>query len=172
MQLIIDPESPLFDNDGMMYCEFPSNLDKIREYTEVIIQRVPSTLYQEKLVLEQQISEILKNAIKHGNKSDNSKNIKVFYSYTGDTFRIIVEDEGEGFKLLEEWNEFNRKRNEAIAKKDIELMLKYVTYKGPHSTDADGGNSLFAALEYWDSGLVYNENRNKVAALKNFYVSS
>jgi len=36
------------------------------------------------------------------------------------------------------------------------------------SDEVDGGNALFAALEYWDGGFVYNDKRNGVAMKKTF----
>ncbi len=36
------------------------------------------------------------------------------------------------------------------------------------SDDRDGGHDLFAELEYWNGGFVYNGKRNGVAMLKRF----
>ena len=47
-------------------------------------------------------------------------------------------------------------------------MGKYVAYTTPESDEYDGGNALFAAVEYWDGGVVFSEKRNKVAVLKRF----
>jgi hypothetical protein len=79
-----------------------------------------------------------------------------------------VQDEGEGFKRLEEWNEFNRKRNECFKKQDFEEMAQYVSFVTAESDENDGGNALFAAVEYWDAGLVFNSRKNCVAAAKRF----
>ena len=50
-------------------------------------------------------------------------------------------------------------------REDISRGLAYDIEKR-YSEDDDGGNALFAAVEFWDSGLIYNNKRNKVAALK------
>ena len=79
-----------------------------------------------------------------------------------------MQDEGEGFKDLEKWNEFNRKRLEILSKQDYEGLADYVSFRTQKSDDNDGGNALFAALEYWNGGFVYNNKRNAVAMLKKF----
>ena len=32
----------------------------------------------------------------------------------------------------------------------------------------DGGNAMFAATEYWNRGLVFNERRNGIAVYRSF----
>ncbi len=166
-ELIVDENSPLWDVSEMKYIEFPSDKSKIRDMANHLINNIliENTQFS-KVILEEQISEIIKNATIHGNKNDLNKKVKVWYLATKKMYKIIVEDEGEGFVNFDEWNEFNRKRNNALSSGNMEETLKYIQYRGPHSTDEDGGNSLFAALEYWDSSLVYNEKKNKVVAVK------
>jgi anti-sigma regulatory factor (Ser/Thr protein kinase) len=168
-ELVCDEHSPLFDVSEMHYMEVRSELASVRNVAGSVLGELEfkDRLTESDLViLSEQISEILKNAVLHGNKQDQRKKVMIWYRLTDKFFKLIVGDEGEGFTNLEEWNAFNKKRNEALKKGDMEEMLKYVQYKGPHSTAEDGGNSLFAAIEYWDSSLVYNARRNKVAALK------
>lgn len=43
------------------------------------------------------IDELLRNAIKHGNKNDKSKSIKVEGYLDNSRFKLAVEDEGSGF---------------------------------------------------------------------------
>ena len=47
-------------------------------------------------------------------------------------------------------------------------LANYVSYRTIDSQLDDGGNALFAALEYWDGGIVYSDERNCVAVAKNF----
>ena len=81
---------------------------------------------------------------------------------------IIVQDEGEGFQDLEKWNEFNRKRLECLHNNDFMQLADYVSFRTKESDSQDGGNALFAALEYWNGGFVYNGKRNAVAMLKKY----
>jgi hypothetical protein len=81
---------------------------------------------------------------------------------------LIVEDEGNGFRDLEKWNVFNRKRLECIEKGNFEALGNYLSFRSADSDNLDGGNALFAALEYWNAGVVFNEKRNVVAVKREF----
>ncbi len=167
-KLVVDENSPLWDLSNMEYHEFSTDALKIKEIAKMLIEKVKSNsmIMTSMVVLQEQVGEIVKNAMRHGNKLEPFKKVKVWNNFDSDSFRIIVEDEGGGFHNLEEWNDFNQKRNEAIQKGNMEEMMKYIQYKTEDSNQYDGGNSLFAALEYWDSGLIYNQKRNKVVAVK------
>lgn len=166
-QIRVDENSPLFDKTGMLHKEFPSDFRQIRYFTLLIVQTAPPDIKEINL-LEQQISEIIKNAVKHGNKCDPEKKVRVWYSFSPEHAHIIVEDEGEGFKDLEKWNAFNRDRQKCLEGEDFEALVEYVSFRGASADDNDGGNALFAALEYWNGGFVFNQRRNCVAMLKRF----
>jgi serine/threonine-protein kinase RsbW len=163
----IDDQSPLFNSKGMFYKEFPSDFRQIRYFTLLIVQKAPAEIREINL-LEQQVSEILKNAIKHGNHSDINKKVKVWYAFDPSSAHLVVEDEGKGFQELEKWNEFHKTRTLCFLKQDFEEMEKYISFRTERSDDQDGGNALFAAVEYWDGGVVFNQKRNRIALLKNF----
>ena len=166
-ELRVDGKDPLFDKTGMLYKEFPSDFRQIRYFTLLIVQSAPLEIKGINL-LEQQISEIIKNAVKHGNKCDPSKKVKVWYEFSPEHAHLIIEDEGEGFKDLEKWNEFNRNRLSCLQNQDYETLSNFVSFKTKESDAQDGGNALFAALEYWNGGFVYNGKRNAVAMLKRY----
>lgn len=166
-ELRVDENDALFDKTNMLYKEFPSDFRQIRYFTLLIVQSAPLEIKEINL-LEQQISEVIKNAVKHGNKCDINKKISVWYSFSPTHAHLIVEDEGEGFKDLEKWNEFNRKRLNCLHYQNYEDLANYVSFRTLDSDDQDGGNALFAALEYWNGGFVFNEKRNGVAMLKKF----
>ncbi len=166
-QIKVDENSPLFDRTGMLHKEFPSDFRQIRYFTLLIVQSAPPEIKEINL-LEQQISEIIKNAVKHGNKCDPEKKVRVWYSFSAEHAHLIVEDEGPGFKDVEKWNEFNRRRQECLEGEDFEALAEYVSFRGAAADDNDGGNALFAALEYWDGGFVFNQRRNSVAMLKRY----
>ena len=164
--LIVDPHHTCWSIDGLKYLEFSSDPLSVRKYARQIAKEIiNANVVKEHKLIEQQISEIIKNAIYHGNKKDKSKIVKIFYGYTP-CIKLIVEDEGEGFIDLEDWNRFNQKRNEAIENNDIEKIMKYVSYRSPHTFESEGGNSLFASLEYWNIGIVYSAKRNKVCMMR------
>jgi hypothetical protein len=165
-KLIVDERNELFDAQGMRYAEFPSDFSRIREYTALVLSECPSA-FKEGNLLEQQLSEIIKNGIKHGNRNDPSKRLRVWYDLRK-RVRFIVEDEGGGFAELDDWNEFFRKRQTALFEEDFDTFLALASYRGPSSDDEDGGNSLIAALEYWNGGMIFNGARNKVGVVRWF----
>lgn len=163
----VDESSLLFDTKDMFYKEFPSDFRQIRYFTLLIVQKAPMEI-KELNLLEQQISEVIKNAVKHGNRSNPNKKVKVWFHFSVDEARIIVEDEGEGFQGIEKWNEFNRRRMECVKNDDFLQLANFVSYRTELSDETDGGNALFAAVEYWNGGYVFNNKRNKVVAQKIF----
>ena len=166
-EILINGSHELFSRKDMDYAVFASDYLQIRYYTLLLIQRSrPKS--DERLLLEQQVSEIIKNAVKHGNDCDLNKKVRVWYSFSSTHAHLIVEDEGSGFKDLEKWNDFNRKRLECLYQQDFEHLGSYVSFRTNKSDEQDGGNALFAALEYWNGGFVYNEKRNGVAMLKKY----
>jgi serine/threonine-protein kinase RsbW len=165
-KLIVDDRNELFDAQGLRYAEFASDYSRIREYTAQVLSDCPDA-FREGNLLEQQLSEIIKNGIKHGNRNDPEKRIRVWYDLRKRA-RFIVEDEGEGFAELEVWNDFFRKRQTALFEEDFDAFLALASYRGPASDDEDGGNSLIAALEYWNGGMIFNDAKNKVGVVRWF----
>ncbi len=163
-----EDKNPIWETDKMKYKEFHSDLAQIRNYSKEILTNSDMENPDDK-ILQLQITEFIKNAIRHGNQEDKNKKVKIWYNINNDYAKLIIEDEGEGFENLENWNEFNKHRVHYINKQDIKNVLKYATYKTEKSTESDGGNFLFSALEYWDSGIIFNTKKNKLYAMKYFY---
>lgn len=161
--LRVDESSELFRFGRMFYVEFRSIYENIRDYAERVTRDVPLRVRENNLLC-QQVSEIIKNAAKHGNGYDREKKVKVWYQYSNEYYHIIVEDEGPGFHNLEEWNQFQIKRTHAINSGNIFEIERYFCWNSVHEDPSNGGNSLFAALEYWNRGFYFNNKRNKVAA--------
>ncbi|MDR1143938.1 MAG: ATP-binding protein [Spirochaetaceae bacterium] len=166
-EIEINGASPLFSTEGLQFQEFPSDFTKIRYYTLMLISSAPFCIRETNL-LEQQVSELVKNGITHGNKNDPRKLLKIWYSFTHEAARLIVEDEGEGFNEIPEWNEFNKHRLEYLQERNNDKLMQYISFRSHGSDEKDGGNALFAALEYWNAGLVFNEKHNAVAAERLF----
>lgn len=166
-ELRSDENDPLFDKTNMMYKVFPSDYRQIRYFTLLIVQSAPLEIKEINL-LEQQISEVIKNAVKHGNNCDINKKVHIWYSFSPTHAHLIVQDEGEGFKDLEKWNEFNKQRLRCLHNQDYAELANYVSFRTQKSAEQDGGNALFAAIEYWNGGFVFNNKRNAVAMLKKF----
>ncbi len=47
------------------------------------------------------VTEAVNNAIKHGNKEDSTKSIKIVFEIETDRIKIRIKDEGKGFQLEE-----------------------------------------------------------------------
>jgi len=165
-KLIVDEGNELFAAQGMKQVQYPSDLSKVRQYAAEILRECPPIFLEENL-LEMQLSELIKNAVKHGNHCDPSKMVRVWYDLRN-RVRFIVEDEGEGFTRIEEWNEFFVKRQKALYEQDFDTFLQLANYRGPHSDESDGGNSLITALEYWNGGIIYSGKKNKVGVIRWF----
>ena len=161
-QIKINGDSPLFQCSGLKLKTFHITTGKIRNAIDFIIQNTyldPDELEQ----LEHQLYEILKNAVKHGNKGKWWKEVKVWYSINSDEARFIIEDKGKGFRQIEEWNELFRQRAICYLNKDRESLKKYRSFRTAASDTSDRGTALFSAIEYWNGGIVFNEKRNSVA---------
>jgi len=166
-KLIVDENSPYLKTDGMKFREFPSKYNQIRNYATIVAFDAPKN-FRMKNLLEQQISEMIKNAVIHGNKKDAKKKVKIWWEFdkNKNMARIIVEDEGPGFKDLEKWNEFNAKRTQYFMENNFDEMLKFISYRTSSSSEMDGGNALFAAIEFWNEGIYYNKKKNRVGCVK------
>jgi hypothetical protein len=167
LEIRVDENAHIFNKTGMLHKEFPSDYRQIRYFTLLIVQSAPPEIKEINL-LEQQISEVIKNAVKHGNRSHPERKVRVWYEFSPEHAHLIVEDEGEGFKDLEKWNQFNHERQKCLDKQDYEALADFVSFRTLRSDDNDGGNALFAALEYWDGGFIFNQRRNCVAMMKHF----
>jgi serine/threonine-protein kinase RsbW len=167
-RILVDGKSPLFTREGMEYLELRLQLSQVRRLSLLIAQKAPPDTRGINL-LEQQISELLKNAVKHGNRCDPEKKVRIWYSFSSGCARLIVEDEGAGFNKVEEWNDFYRHKMILHSQQDYERLFDYLSFRTQESDEADGGNALFAAVEYWNQGVVFNDRRTAVAVKKNFY---
>ncbi len=80
-----------------------SKLDELEAVQKLIGQATLAFGLNEDIAywLELTISESMINAIRHGNRSDPTKHAYLRISFDGENVEIIVEDQGEGFKLDE-----------------------------------------------------------------------
>jgi serine/threonine-protein kinase RsbW len=158
---------PLFNTLGMFYKEFPTDIRLLKYYTSLILQKVPPEIKGMNL-LEKQVSELLKNAMQHGNKLVKAKKVKVFFAFSKEEAHLIIEDEGAGFQEIDKWNEFYKKRCECFHNPNHDEMEKYMCFRSASSGQDDHGTSLFDAIKYWNGGIVFNGKGNCVAVLKKY----
>lgn len=158
--ITIDEHHPLLDTRGMFHKEFPSDIRQLRYFTLLIVQKAPREFHEVNL-LEQQIGEIIKNAIEHGNGGDRAKTVDVWYAFEEHAARLVVQDKGPGFQEVERWNAFLKERNEWFGQQNLDRMAEFVSFRTGNSHDPDSGNALLAAVEYWNAGIAVNDLRNK-----------
>jgi hypothetical protein len=96
------------------------------------------------------------------------KPVKVWYSTCSNYAHLIIEDTGKGFQKIEEWNEYYRQRMLCYHHRDYKRLLHFLSFKTNGSDKYDNGSALFSAIEYWNKGVVFNEQRNAVAVKRMF----
>jgi serine/threonine-protein kinase RsbW len=81
----------------------PSKLEELEAVQKLISEATVAFGLSEDIAywMELTISESMINAIRHGNRSDPTKEAYLSISFDGENVEIVVEDEGEGFKLDE-----------------------------------------------------------------------
>ena len=77
-----------------------NNIHKVEAITEKIANYMKFS-EEDKDSLAISVTEIVGNAISHGNKKDINKNVTVDFEYEGDTIAVIIQDEGGGFNEQE-----------------------------------------------------------------------
>lgn len=99
-------------------------------------------LMNDEMGIRLSLDEALSNSIIHGNKGDPNKNISIEVFYEGNSWGIILEDEGEGFvpKAIPDFN-------------DPETLL------------AEGGRGVFLMHHYMDT-VVYCGRGNVIELSK------
>ncbi len=76
-----------------------SDLRNVRK-VELVAEKIARSLHfssDDRDSLAIAVTEIVGNAIVHGNKQDRSKNVTIEFEYQDDEIVITVHDEGEGF---------------------------------------------------------------------------
>lgn len=77
----------------------PSDTSAGQEVQERIVARLEELEYSTRDVFGVRLAleEALVNAIKHGNRMDPDKTVRVEWSISPDVFRVVIEDQGPGF---------------------------------------------------------------------------
>lgn len=123
----------------------PSRTESIKKVSSEILKCLsPYRVGEEKLAdVKLCTEEAVRNAVVHGNRSDERLNVKVNYWVSNDALHIEVEDEGEGFKPE---------------------RLPDPT-KEPHILRGSG-RGVYLIMRLMDS-VEFNEKGNKITMVKN-----
>jgi serine/threonine-protein kinase RsbW len=109
--------------------EFHSCLDKAREVEQKIIDACEAHHFGEAdiFAIKLSLEEALVNAVKHGNKLDKSKVVKVNYHVNEQRADITIEDQGPGFNPAELPDPTEDENLERCSGRGILLMRAYMS---------------------------------------------
>jgi serine/threonine-protein kinase RsbW len=109
--------------------EFCSCLNKARQIEEEILSCCRRHHFDEKdlFAIKLALEEALVNAVKHGNKLDPAKHVRVHYRITDQRADITVEDEGCGFNPAEQPDPCADENLERCSGRGILLMRAYMS---------------------------------------------
>lgn len=81
--------------------ELPSRIESVEEAATVADEFAKSCGCADEIIfaIDLAIRESVANAVKHGNKFDESKQVKVKFADSGEVFEMTVRDFGTGFKV-------------------------------------------------------------------------
>ena len=109
--------------------EIGSDYRQAQEAEDRVMAKVEAYDYDEEVVFALRLSleEALSNAIRHGNKEDPSKRVRIRYLVTADRVDLYVEDEGEGFDPSGVADPTAEENLENPSGRGIMLMRAYMT---------------------------------------------
>ena len=85
-----------------LYIEIESSKNKIKDVEALMLKAnegfgLPVDEYNKMMIA---VTEVVMNAIVHGNKESSKKKVKVFVEYSNEYMKTVVMDEGEGFEIM------------------------------------------------------------------------
>lgn len=140
----IDRNQQIKDRHEKIEFEIPSVLDLMHSVLDYLVKRVEKLgiVNPEKSNLFVALDEAFVNAVKHGNKFDITKRVRVIADITPKEARFTIEDEGEGFDVSAIPNPT-----------DIENLFK------------TSGRGVMFMYNIMDE-VVYNEKGNRITMIK------
>lgn len=166
-EILVDDSSPLLDTRGLYHKEFHISRGQVPRLATLIAQRAPAALTG-LATLERRIHDLLDNAVHHGNRDDARKALGIWFRYTDGDLRLIIEDEGRGFRTIDAWNQFYQRRMDAYRSRDFERMMSFLAFRSDYSAADDRGVALMEAIEYWNGGIVFASSRRRVGVQRRY----
>lgn len=108
--------------------EITSDYTQAKNVEDQLVSRAEAYHYDEEVVFALRLSleEALSNAIRHGNKGNANKKVKVRYLINSDIIDIYVEDEGEGFNPTDVPDPTSQENLSIPSGRGIMLMRAYM----------------------------------------------
>jgi len=93
-------KKPKIFPDGIV---IPSSTDYLADVDQFLEGKFSDAGVDESIITDIAISvsELVNNAINHGNSSDTAKDVDIRYSVSSSELRVVVCDEGSGFEIEE-----------------------------------------------------------------------
>jgi serine/threonine-protein kinase RsbW len=115
--------------DGSVESVIPSNLDHARNLQELIEKQLQSHEYEEKEIfgIRLALEEAIVNAIKHGNRMDAAKSVRVQFRVSAERFEIGITDEGPGYDPDSLPDPLSEENLERPCGRGLFLMKHYMT---------------------------------------------
>ncbi|MDR1531020.1 MAG: ATP-binding protein [Clostridiales bacterium] len=131
-------------NEPIFEIRFSSELFRIRKVIKDVFsfinEHLPNLSPEDVTDLRLIFSELLSNAIIHGNNSDSCKNVRLFIRISGNTIYSTISDEGRGF-------DYNKQITEA-------------SRRGENLTMESGRGILL--VSYLADSIAYNVSGNRI----------
>lgn len=118
-----------------------SYIQKVEKITEKIADYMQFS-DEEKDSLAISVTEIVGNAIVHGNRNDIHKQVKIDFEYKNDTITVTIQDEGKGFD-----------------EKDVENPLE------PENLLKESGRGIFIVRALMDQVEIENNDTGTLVRL-------
>lgn len=121
----------------------PNDTSEAREVQERIVSLMEANAWpmRDCFGVRLALEEALVNAIKHGNRMDPDKKVYIACELSTDEIRIVIEDQGEGFKIEEVPDPTEDDNLEKPGGRGIMLIRSFMTEVGYN----DRGNRLTVA---------------------------
>ena len=115
--------------DGSVESVIPSNLDRAREIQELIEKQLQTHQFEEKEIfgIRLALEEAIVNAMKHGNRMDAAKNVRVQFRVSPERFEIGITDEGPGYDPDSLPDPLSEENLERPCGRGLFLMKHYMT---------------------------------------------
>jgi serine/threonine-protein kinase RsbW len=79
----------------------PSRIESVEKAASEAAKFATQTGFGEEMLfaIDMAVREVVANAVKHGNKLDENKNVEITFANSDEGFEVTVRDFGEGFKV-------------------------------------------------------------------------
>lgn len=109
--------------------QIPSDTAESQRVQELVVHRLRACQFSEKVIfgIKLAMEEALVNAVKHGNRMDRDKQVRVSFTINSEHCLIEIEDQGPGFRPEEVPDPTAPENLERPSGRGLFLMRAYMT---------------------------------------------